>query len=186
MKNLKESGSTCHQLNGKNITSTHVTQTKMKLIKLTNKEAYEIVRDNTNWMWVFKQDVKFKYEWIFHRTRDCNTMEYHKGKEPIECYHISSLYSYEHTGYPIEPWSGCEVDKSPFKPKNDEATVKTVIELNRSYQKHKDDRFIEQVYEIAFTKEDSYFNEINKKYTRDDVLDRLMEMSNNSLELEEN
>ena len=186
MKNQKESGSTCHQLNGKNITSTHVTQTKMKLIKLTNKEAYEIVRDNTNWMWVFKQDVKFKYEWIFHRTRDCNTMEYHKGKEPIECYHISSLYSYEHTGYPIEPWSGCEVDKSPFKPKNDEATVKTVIELNRSYQKHKDDRFIEQVYEIAFTKEDSYFNEINKKYTRDDVLDRLMEMSNNSLELEEN
>ena len=157
----------------------------MKQIKLTNKEAYEIVRDNTNWMWVFKQDVKFKYGWIFHRTRDCNTMEYHKCKEPIDCYAIDSLYSYEHAGYSIEAWDGCDIDKSPFKPKNDEATRETVRQLNRSYQKHKDDRFIEQVYEIAFTKENSYFNELKKKHTRDDVLERLMEMSNNSLELEE-
>ena len=37
MKNLKESGSTCHQKNGKSITSTHITQTKMKL-KRTRKE----------------------------------------------------------------------------------------------------------------------------------------------------
>lgn len=157
----------------------------MKQIKLTNKEAYEIVRDNTNWMWVFKQDVKFKYGWIFHRTRDCNTMEYHKCKEPIDCYAIDSLYSYEHAGYSIEAWDGCDIDKSPFKPKNDEATRETVRELNRSYQKHKDDRFIEQVYEIAFTKEHSYFNKLKEKYTRDDVLERLMEMSNDSLELEE-
>jgi len=157
----------------------------MKQIKLTNKEAYEIVRDNTTWMWVFKQDVKFKYGWIFHRTRDCGTMEYHKGKEPIDCYAIDSLYSYEHAGYSIEAWDGCDIDKSPFKPKNDEATRETVRQLNRSYQQHKDDRFIERVYEIAFTKEDSYFNELEKKYTRDDVLERLMEMSNDSFELEE-
>ena len=157
----------------------------MKNIKLTHKEAYEIVRDNTTWMWVFKQDVKFKYGWIFHRTRDCNTMEYHKGNEPIDCYAIDSLYSYEHAGYSIEAWDGCDIDKSPFKPKNDEATRETVRQLNRSYKQHKDDRFIEQVYQIAFTKEGSYFNELNKKYTRDDVLERLMEMSNDSLELEE-
>ena len=157
----------------------------MKNIKLTHKEAYEIVRDNTTWMWVFKQDVKFKYGWIFHRTRDCNTMEYHKGKEPIDCYAIDSLYSYEHAGYSIEAWDGCDIDKSPFKPKNDETTRETVRQLNRSYQQHKDDRFIEQVYEIAFTKENSYFNELKKKYTRDDVLERLMEMSNDSFELED-
>ena len=157
----------------------------MKNIKLTHKEAYEIIRDNTTWMWVFKQDVKFKYGWIFHRTRDCNTMEYHKCKEPIDCYAIDNLYSYEHAGYSLEAWNGCDIDKSPFKPKNDEATRETVRELNRSYQKHKDDRFIEQVYEIAFTKEHSYFNELEKKYTRNDVLERLMEMSNDSLELEE-
>ena len=156
----------------------------MKNIKLTHKKAYEIVRDNTTWMWVSKQDVKFKYGWIFHRTRDCNTMEYHKGKEPIDCYAIDSLYSYEHAGYSIEAWDGCDIDKSPFKPKNDEATRETVRQLNRSYQQHKDDRFIEQVYEIAFTKEDKYFNELKKKYTRDDVLERVMEMSNDSLELE--
>ena len=110
----------------------------MKQIKLTNKEAYEIVRDNTNWMWVFKQDVKFKYGWIFHRTRDEDTMEYHTCRHPIDCYHIDSLYSMEIVGYPLEPWSGCEVEKSPFKPKNDEATRETVRELNRSYQKHKE------------------------------------------------
>ena len=46
--------------------------------KLTNKDAYEIIRDNTNWAWVFPQDVKFKYGWIFHRTRDCLVGEYHK------------------------------------------------------------------------------------------------------------
>jgi hypothetical protein len=158
----------------------------MKNIKLTHKEAYEIVRDNTTWMWVFKQDVKFKYGWIFHRTRDCNTMEYHKCKKPIDCYAIDSLYSYQHVGYSIEAFDGCDIDKSPFKPKNDEETRETVRELNRSYQKYKDDRFIEQVYEIAFTKEHSYFNKLKEKYTRDDVLDRLMEMSNDSLELEGN
>ena len=153
--------------------------------QLTNKQAYEIVRDNTNWMWVFEQDVKFKYGWIFHRTRGDDTMEYHTGKEPIDCYAIDGLYSYEITGYSIEAWSGCDIDKSPFKPKNDEATRKTVRELNRSYQKHKDDRFIEQVYEIAFTKEDKCFMELKEKYTRDDLLERLMEMSNDSLELKE-
>ena len=52
--------------------------------KLTNKDAYEIIRDNTNWAWVFPQDVKFKYGWIFHRTRDCLDGEYHKGKDAIE------------------------------------------------------------------------------------------------------
>ena len=57
--------------------------------------------------------------------------------------------------------------------------------MNRTYQKHKDDRFIQQVFEIAFTKEDAYFSELKDKYTRDDVLERLMEMSNDSLKLEE-
>ena len=70
--------------------------------KLTNKEAYEIIRDNTNWAWVYPQDVKFKYGWIFHRTRDCLDGEYHKCKEPIDCYAIDSLYSYEHTGCQLE------------------------------------------------------------------------------------
>ena len=37
--------------------------------KLTHKQAYEIVRDNTTWACIYPQDVKFKYGWIFHRTR---------------------------------------------------------------------------------------------------------------------
>ena len=53
--------------------------------KLTNKQAYEIIKDNTNWAWVFPQDVKFKYGWIFHRTRDCLDGEYHKCKDAIDC-----------------------------------------------------------------------------------------------------
>ena len=72
--------------------------------KLTNKKAYEIIRDNTNWAFVFPQDVKFKYGWIFHRTRDCLDGEYHKGEDTIDCYATDSLYSYEHTGYQIENW----------------------------------------------------------------------------------
>ena len=148
--------------------------------KLTNKQAYEIIRDNTNWAWVFPQDVKFKYGWIFHRTRDCLDGEYHKCKEPIDCYAIDSLYSYEHTGYQIEPWSGCEVIDSPFKAKNEDKVLKTIRELNRSYKKYKDDEFIEKVFEIAFGND-----AIKKDYTRDDVLERLMEFSNKSLKLEE-
>ena len=108
-------------------------------------------------------------------------MNYHKGKEPIECYAQEGLYSYEHSGCVLEPWSGCDLKDSPFKKHNDDKVLKTVRELYRSYQKHKDDRFIEQVYEIAFTKEDAYFSELKDKYTRDDVLERLMEMSNDSL-----
>ena len=148
--------------------------------KLTNKEAYEIICSNTNWAWVYPQDVKFKYGWIFHRTRDCLNGEYHKCKEPIDCYAIDSLYSYEHTGYQIEAWSGCEVEDSPFKSKNEDKVLKTINELNRSYQRHKDNRFIEQVFEIAFGND-----AIKKDYTRDDVLERLMEFSNKSLKLEE-
>ena len=149
-------------------------------MKLTNKEAYEIIRNNTNWSWVYPQDVKFKYGWIFHRTRDCLDGEYHKCKEPIDCYAIDSLYSYEHTGYQIEAWDGCEVEDSPFKSKNEDKVLKTIRELNRGYQKHKDDRFIEQVFEIAFGND-----AIKKDYTRDDVLEKLMEFSNNALKLEE-
>ena len=148
--------------------------------KLTNKEAYEIICNNTNWAWVYPQDVKFKYGWIFHRTRDCLNGEYHKCKEPIDCYAIDSLYSYEHTGYQIEAWDGCEVEDSPFKSKNEDKVLKTINELNRSYQRHKDNRFIEQVFEIAFGND-----AIKKDYTRDDVLERLMEFSNKSLKLEE-
>jgi hypothetical protein len=148
--------------------------------KLTNKDAYEIICNNTNWAWVYPQDVKFKYGWIFHRTRDCLDGEYHKCKEPIDCYAIDSLYSYEHTGYQIEAWDGCEVEDSPFKSKNEDKVLKTINELNRSYQRHKDNRFIEQVFEIAFGND-----AIKKDYTRDDVLERLMEFSNNSLKLEE-
>jgi hypothetical protein len=148
--------------------------------KLTNKEAYEIICNNTNWAWVYPQDVKFKYGWIFHRTRDCLNGEYHKCKEPIDCYAIDSLYSYEHTGYQIEAWDGCEVEDSPFKAKNEDKVLKTIRELNRSYKRYKDDEFIEKVFEIAFGND-----AIKKDYSRDDVLERLMEFSNKSLKLEE-
>jgi len=149
-------------------------------MKLTNKEAYEIIRDNTNWAWVYPQDVKFKYGWIFHRTRDCLDGEYHKCKEPIDCYAIDSLYSYEHTGYQIENWDCCNFEDSPFKSKNEDKVFKTIRELNRSYKKYKDDEFIEKVYEIAFGND-----AIKKDYSRDDVLEKLMEFSNNALKLEE-
>ena len=85
----------------------------------------------------------------------------------------------------MEPWSGCDLKDSPFKKDNAIKISKLIKELNSTYQKHKDDRFIQQVYEIAFTKEDAYFSELKDKYTRDDVLERLMEMSNDSLKLEE-
>ena len=153
--------------------------------KLTHKQAYEIVRDNTTWAYVYPQDVKFKYGWIFHRTRDCLNGKYHTCKEPIDCYAIDSLYSYEHTGYSIEAWSGCDVEKSPFKPKNDEATIETIRELNRSYRKHKDDDFIKKVYEIALGISlvgSSTFREIKEKYSRDDILEKLIELSSNSQE----
>ena len=154
--------------------------------KLTHKQAYEIVRDNTTWACIYPQDVKFKYGWIFHRTRECDTMSYHRGRKTIDCYPQEGLYTLEHNGCPIEPWSDCDLKDSPFTKDNDDKVFKTVRELFRSYQKHKDDRFIEQVYEIAFTKEDKYFSELKDKYTRDDVLERLMEMSNDSLAKEEN
>ena len=148
--------------------------------KLTNKEAYEIIRDNTNWAWVFPQDVKFKYGWIFHRTRDCLDGEYHKGKDAIDCYATDSLYSYEHTGYQIENWECCNFEDSPFKANNEDKVLNTIRELNRSYKRYKDDEFIEKVFEIAFGND-----AIKKDYTRDDVLERLMEFSNKSLKLEE-
>ena len=148
--------------------------------KLTNKEAYEIIRDNTNWAWVFPQDVKFKYGWIFHRTRDCLDGEFHKCQKPIDCYAIDNLYSYEHTGYSLEAWDGCSLEDSPFKQKNEDRVLKTIRELNRNYKRYKDDEFIENVYEIAFGND-----AIKKDYSRDDVLERLMEFSNKSLKLEE-
>ena len=152
---------------------------------LTDKQAYEIIRDNTSWTWVFPEDVKYYFGWIFHRTRECSTMNYHKGKDTIDCYPVEGLYSYEHSGCVLEPWSGCDLKDSPFKKDNAIKISKLIKELNSTYQKHKDDRFIQQVYEIAFTKEDAYFSELKDKYTRDDVLERLMEMSNDSLKLEE-
>ena len=152
---------------------------------LTDKQAYEIIRDNTSWDWVFPEDVKYYFGWIFHRTRECSTMNYHKGKDTIDCYPVEGLYSYEHSGCVLEPWSGCDLKDSPFKKDNAIKISKLIKELNSTYQKHKDDRFIQQVYEIAFTKEDAYFSELKDKYTRDDVLERLMEMSNDSLKLEE-
>ena len=106
------------------------------MTKLTNKQAYEIIRDNTNWEWVFKQDVKFKDGWIFHRTRDEETMEYHTCRHPIDCYYIDSLHSMEIVGYALEPWSGCEVKDSPFISKNQEVVKKTLHRLNKSYQQH--------------------------------------------------
>ena len=142
--------------------------------KLTNKEAYEIIRDNTNWAWVFPQDVKFKYGWIFHRTRDCLDGEYHKCKEPIDCYAINSLYSYEHTGCQIEPWSGCEVEDSPFKAKNEDKLIKTINELNRSYNKHKTDIFIERIYERVYG---GLGSDAVKKYSRNDLLEKLEDWS---------
>ena len=95
-------------------------------------------------------------------------------------YAIDSLYSYEHTGYQIEPWSGCEIENSPFKKDNDSAVIKLIREVNRQYKSYKDDEFIEKVFEIAFGSD-----AIKKDYSRDDVLERLMEFSNNSLKLEE-
>ena len=114
--------------------------------KLTNKEAYEIIRDNTNWAWVFPQDVKFKYGWIFHRTRDCLDGEFHKGKDSIDCYATDSLYSYEHTGCQLENFECCDFDESPFKAKNEDKVLKTIRELNRSYYRYKTDIFIEEIY----------------------------------------
>ena len=111
---------------------------------LTNKQAYEIIRDNTSWTWVYPQDVKFKYGWIFHRTRDCCTGKFYSCKEPIDMYAIDNLYSYEHTGYQIEPWSGCEMEDSPFKKDNDSAVIKLIREVNRQYKSYKDDEFIEK------------------------------------------
>ena len=142
--------------------------------KLTNKEAYEIIRDNTNWACVFPQDVKFKYGWIFHRTRDCCTGKFHSCKEPIDMYAIDSLYSYEHTGYQIEAWSGCEVENSPFKKDNDSAVIKLIREVNRQYKSYKDDRFIEQIYERVYS---GIGQELVKKYSRNDLLEKLEDWS---------
>ena len=103
---------------------------------LTDKEAYEIVRDNTSWTWVFPEDVKYIRGWIFHRTRECDTMNFHKGKEPIDCYPQKGLYTLEHNGCPIEPWSGCDLKDSPFKKNNDNKVLKTLERLDKSYQKH--------------------------------------------------
>ena len=147
---------------------------------LTDKQAYLIIRDNTSWAWVFPQDVKFKYGWIFHRTRDCLDGKFHKCQKPIDCYAIDNLHSYEHTGYSLEAWDGCSLENSPFKQKNEHKVLEIIRELNRSYQKHLDNKFIEDVYEIAFGDD-----AIKKDYTRDDVLERLMEMSNDSLKVEE-
>ena len=58
---------------------------------LTDKQAYEIIRDNTSWTWVFPEDVKYYFGWIFHRTRVCSTMNYHKGKNTIDCYVVEGL-----------------------------------------------------------------------------------------------
>ena len=143
--------------------------------KLTNKEAYKIIKDNTTWQWVYPQDVKFKYGWIFHRTRDCYDGDYHKCKEPIECYAIDSLYSYEHTGYSIEAYSGCELEDSPFKKDNDDAVRETVRELNRSYYSYKTDIFIEKIYERVYG---GIGQELVKKYSRNDLLEKLEEWSN--------
>ena len=46
--------------------------------KLTNKQAYEIIRDNTNWAWVYPQDVKFKYFGYSIELEHCLDGEYHK------------------------------------------------------------------------------------------------------------
>jgi len=108
----------------------------VKTKTLTDKQAYEIVRDNTNWMWVFETDVRFQDGWIFHRTREDDTMEYHTGSEPIDCYHIDGLHSMEIVGYPLEPWSGCEIKDSPFYSRNEEQIKETINRLNKSHQKH--------------------------------------------------
>ena len=39
---------------------------------------------------------------------------------------------------------------SPFKKDNEHKVLKTLVELNRTYKKHKDDRFIEKVYANYF------------------------------------
>ena len=142
--------------------------------KLTNKQAYEIIRDNTNWAWVFPQDVKFKYGWIFHRTRDCLDGEFHKGKEPIDCYAIDSLYSYEHTGCQLENFECCNFDESPFEAKNEDKVLKTIRELNRSYYRYKTDRFIEEIYGLVYG---GLGSDAVKKYSRKDLLYKLEDWS---------
>ena len=128
--------------------------------KLTNKDAYEIIRDNTNWAWVFPQDVKFKYGWIFHRTRDC--------------YATDSLYSYEHTGCQLENFECCNFDESPFKAKNEETVIKTINNLNRSYYRYKTDRFIEEIYGLVYS---GLGSDAVKKYSRKDLLYKLEDWS---------
>ena len=142
--------------------------------KLTNKDAYEIIRDNTNWAWVYPQDVKFKYGWIFHRTRDCCTGKFHSCKEPIDMYAIDSLYSYEHTGYQIEAWSGREIEDSPFIKDNDSAVIKLIREVNRQYKSYKDDRFIEKIYGLVYG---GIGSDAVKKYSRKDLLNKLEDWS---------
>ena len=142
--------------------------------KLTNKQAYEIIRDNTSWAWVFPQDVKFKYGWIFHRTRDCLDGEYHKCKEPIDCYATFKLYSYEHTGFVLEPYSGCEFEDSPFKAKNEDKVFKTLKRLNTSYHIYETNRFIEQIYERVYS---GIGQDLVRKYSREDLLEKLEDWS---------
>jgi len=142
--------------------------------KLTNKQAYEIIRDNTNWAWVYPQDVKFKYGWIFHRTRDCLDGEYHKCKDAIDCYATDSLYSYEHTGCQLENFECCNFDESPFKAKNEETVIKTINNFNRSYYRYKTDRFIEQIYERVYG---GIGSDAVKNYSRNDLLEKLEDWS---------
>ena len=150
--------------------------------KLTNKQAYEIIRDNTNWAWVYPQDVKFKYGWIFHRTRNCLDGKYHKNEDAIDCYAIDSLYSYEHTGYQIENWDCCNFEDSPFKAKNEDKVLNTIRELNRTYKRYKDDEFIEKIFERLYG---GFGSDAVKKYSREDLLEKLGEWSNKMLEGEE-
>ena len=92
----------------------------------------------------------------------------------IDCYAVDSLYSYEHTGYQIEPWSGCEVEDSPFKAKNEIKVLKTIGELNRSYNKHKTDIFIEKIFEMVYG---GFGQDLVKKYSREDLLNKLEDWS---------
>ena len=129
---------------------------------MTDKEAYEIISENTNWRWVFPEDVRYENEWIFHRVREDDTMNYFKPDDAIDCYSIHSLYRMEITGYPIEPWGGCLFIESPFKNNNSKRVAKTIEDLNESYKKRMEQKYLDNKKPLGL---DSSYEEQSTGYT---------------------
>ena len=87
---------------------------------------------------------------------------------------VITLQHQEFTGYQIENWECCNFEDSPFKAKNEDKVIKTINELNRSYNKHKTDIFIEKIYEMVYG---GFGQDLVKKYSREDLLNKLEDWS---------